>query len=202
MKDRKILAWRAPNNALAWSTQETGSEWASYQYSGIQTSHGPALVTLEDTVYAAWKALDSEQIWWARFTGAGWSDVGPLSVVAGEALTSDTPALITTGIGLVMAWKGVQPDSRIWLSEYQLGSWSAPHQAAVPPEAGSILTSHGPALATPQGVSFLAWKGAGNDQQVWSSKNSNGQWTTPTPINAGINSYASPTAASYAVNLL
>lgn len=198
----RVLLWRnAADDGLVWSLERSGGAWTDLQYTGAQTSHGPALAVLGDTVYAVWKALGDEQIWWSEFRDDQWSPVGPLVATAGAALTSDVPALAVTKRGLVMAWKGVQADPRIWWSEYRYGDWSAP-QHVQPPE-GAALTSHGPALAVRGNLWSLAWKGSGADQRIWYSERWEGaQWSSPGILDPGWNSFASPALASVSVTFL
>ncbi len=194
-----VIAWRAPgNDALMWSVRNADRTWTEPRQTGAQTSHGPALATLGDTVFGVWKAHGDESPFTATFDGTGWSAIKPLPVSAGTVLLSDTPALIASQSGLTMAYKGTQTDSRIFLSDFRPGgSWSAP-RAAVPPD-GAILTSHGPAIGTQLGVPRLAWKGVDGDQRVFSSAQDGAGWATPDLINPGINSAASPAMASFIV---
>lgn len=45
---RCILAWRAPNNELLWSSFEPFGGWDTQRATGATTSHGPVLVSREE----------------------------------------------------------------------------------------------------------------------------------------------------------
>lgn len=201
-----VLAWQAPDNQLIWSIYDTRiSAWSTQRSTGRTTSCGPALVTLGNTVYMFWRPLDDDHIWGARLSGSDWVSMGPIAVAGGAARTSDTPCLLVRGNGLLMAWKGIEGDAQIWLSEWRPGSrWSAPRAAVA--SSGAILTSHGPALATPaekDGLTLrLFWKGVA-DQHIWTSSSSNAHvWSPPVVLNAGINSSAGPAVAGYSIATL
>jgi hypothetical protein len=197
LNKQPVIAWRAPgNDALMWSARSANGTWSEPQQTGAQTSHGPALARFGNKVYGVWKAPGDESPWWATFNGTGWSAIKPLPVAGGTVLLSDTPTLIPSQSGLTMAYKGSQTDSRIWLSDFQPGGkWSAPRDAT--PSGGGILTSHGPAIGTQQGVLRLAWKGVDGDQRVWSSARTGNGWAVPDLINPGINSASSPAMAPF-----
>ena len=202
VEGRIVIAWRDPNDDLVWAEGDRQGRWSDARPTGGRTSHGPAMVVASRTVFMVWKALDSEQIWWAslRPDATGWGQASPLPVEAGAAMTSDVPALTATGNGLAMAWKGVQADPGIWWSEWSGGGrpWLAP--TPVKPSAGAIMTSHGPALTILRTEPILAWKGFGGDQRLWWSRpEGNGLWAAPRVVDPGINSFASPALLAFPV---
>jgi hypothetical protein len=197
---RRLLAWRAPDGALLWAIQEPGRPWSAAVPIGAATSHGPALVTFGDQGLMAWKAADDTTIWSAWFKGGSWTVLGPAPMAGGAARTTDVPALARTVRGLVMAWKGAS-DCFVWWTERTGGSqWPTPRTAE--PSSGGILTSHGPAVAMARGMLHLAWKGAGDQRIWWSQRQDDGRWTPPAMINPGINTFASPALAGYAIFFL
>jgi hypothetical protein len=104
------------------------------------------------------------------------------------------------GTPVCMAWKGTTDDglyfTTFYKSETDGEKWDYPLQAP------GVFTSHAPALAVEEkgGVLILAWKGPGNDQQLyWSSWNGH-RWTRQQPI-PGAHSSSHPALASYAGRL-
>jgi hypothetical protein len=207
--DSRLLAWRAPDNALLWAIKGPGRPWSEPQRIGATTSHGPALAAYGQEgyeAYMAWKPADDERIWVSWFIGDGWTAPEPAPMAQGAARTTDVPALARTSRGLAMAWRGAA-DPYIWWSQAAFGGarWSAPRRAE--PSSGGISTSHGPALAMTSadtgGVLHLVWKGNGADQRVWwSQRQGDRPWSTPTVIDPGINTFASPALASHHIQAI
>ncbi|MFF1908268.1 hypothetical protein [Kitasatospora sp. NPDC058218] len=196
-----MIAWRAPgNDAVLWSLQNTNFHWSEPQQTGAQSSCGPAVATLNGTIYMACKALADDQIWWAQFANGSWGLTSPLPVDSGAAMTSDTPTLVAGEDSLTMVWKGSGSDPTIWWSEFRPGgNWTTPIQLT--PSDGAILTSSGPALATPLGNPEVMWKGSG-DQSIWSSSVDGAAWQIPGVIRPDINSADSPATVTGDVHVL
>lgn len=79
-------------------------------------------------------------------------------------------ALALCGVGHLLwaAWKGADPDTRIWWSTY--GTSQNPGNFPAVPQ-GPIInvgTSAGPVLGVLElGDLYAAWKGQGNDETIW-----------------------------------
>lgn len=185
------LAWRDPDGTLKISSQQGGSHWTPFRIIG-RTSHSPGMAA----GVVAWKPDDGIQI--QGFTTAR----GTKAMVpqGGGMLTSDAPALCRSGDGrLVMAWKGVPGDERIFWSRSQNGlDWETPREAI--PQDGGIRTIAGPAIAVWRFGFVLVWRGVTGDQKLWWStlglNDVFGRWRTPTPIDVADNSNSSPTLLS------
>lgn len=199
-----LLGWRRPDAGVAWSTLENG-KWSRGDRPLGRTSHSPALAIHGGTATMVWKAPDNDvQIYGASHNnGAAWSDQAALRPRDGAIHTSDAPALSGGGgFGLVMAWKGVPGDDRIWWSRFGNGVWETPQQAI--PKDGGILTSHGPALVQWEHGLVLAWKGVAGDSRLWWSMldTNAGRWETPKVVDVSDNSNSGPALASFTTSFL
>jgi hypothetical protein len=198
-----LLAWRKPDAGLAWSllADETGGV---EQPALSQTSHAPALANSGNSANLVWKGPDDDvQIYGAFFSGGSWRGPVALQPSDGAILTSDAPSVcVGRTFGLVMAWKGVPGDDRIWWSRYHDEHWETPHEAT--PKDGAILTSHGPAIVQWTRGLTLAWKGVQGDQQLWWSTFDTDAllWETPQVIDPSDNSNAGPALGTYTVGTL
>jgi hypothetical protein len=188
-----ILAWRAPDNTLLWSSRASGRSWDAPRAFGATTGHGPVLALSGGKFFLIWTEVDNGKLWWAEHTGTGWQSIAPVPVAAGAALTSDTPAVAAHQGGIILAWKGIA-DQNVWF----MSPGGTP--GIVTPSNGAVLTDHGPALgitndpSTAGAVIRLVWKGVTGDQHLWWSSRfpPSGAWTTPAFLNAGANSAAGP----------
>ncbi|RJX39862.1 hypothetical protein D3P09_10740 [Paenibacillus pinisoli] len=132
----------------------------------------------------------------------GWSSQKRL----GDRGTSDRVALAVASVsnfsGRIesprMVWKGLSGDSGIYESELQSGNWSSQRRIS------GIGSSHSPALAeiavpgdVPRTGLFMAWKGVGNDQGLYWSRDNGGGWEAQRRI-SGVGSSTRPSIASAA----
>jgi hypothetical protein len=93
--------------------------------------------------------------------------------------TDSSPALCACGNSLVMAWKGIGDDHRIWVSRSGDGVVWTPQDTV--PGAG---TSDGPALAWDGSTVWLALRGVpGDDGLYWATSSDLGaSWSNVQPI--------------------
>ena len=76
---------------------------------------------------------------------------------------------------MMMAWKGMGDDPKIYWNRLQGSTWSA--QQTVP----GVGTSVDPALAPIPGTAgnvYLAWRGQGDDQKIYWSRFDGTAWST------------------------
>lgn len=103
--------------------------------------------------------------------------------------TSTSPALCACGPWLIMAWRGIGDDDRIWLSRSIDGNTWLPQR-----EVPGTGTTDGPALAWDGNILWFAIRGVdGDDALYWATSNDLGDtWSAVTSI-PGAGSTVAPT---------
>ena len=124
----------------------------------------------------------------------GWDACTGFGSLAGNALVTSLwgaglpPALALSGGKLVMAWKGIERDDRVFYSSFNGANW-APQQ-----QVPAIATSGGVALAVFNGKLYMAWKGGQADQGIWWSVFNGSSWA-PQQLVAGLGTSTGPRLA-------
>jgi hypothetical protein len=99
----------------------TNGTWGSDDVNGAVVGDMPALTSDGNVLHLAWRDTDEGNIWWAYSAGGSW--VGHQKLT--DRATSATPALAAIGMGdVVMVWKGVAGDPRMWWSRLRDNVWS------------------------------------------------------------------------------
>jgi hypothetical protein len=153
-------AYKGPNrNEMLYWTRFDGKSWETDKRMGDYTSTaGPTLVTFRDGLSMLCKGSKHDNILHGFFDGSTWKKAFETPFT-----TSTRPGAAVLGEGdrqiLVMVWKGVDVDGRLWYSTFDGVQW-APAQ----PVPGSTQTVDPPALTTFRGIVYVAWRG--NDQSV------------------------------------
>ncbi|MFJ9968587.1 matrixin family metalloprotease [Streptomyces avermitilis] len=143
-----------------------------------------------DQLFMAWRGStvgDDRSLYWAEPVQQhvwGSQKATDFASTHGPALAS-TPLLPTgTPQGLMMAWKGSRvghrDDTKIWFAT-KLSTDPAWGQQNVVPGA---LTSCGPALASFNGRTFMAWKGFDNGS-IWFSSHGPEGWASQLEVRPG-----------------
>jgi hypothetical protein len=159
-----LLAWRQGDSSLWWTTCEALRNENDYGWSSpakipnAASSEAPALATLNDMVWMAWKGEGNDtRIFLTSFNGT-WSSGAPISGMG----TSSAPALTVSDGELFLVWKG-EHDTQLFLSKSRDGkTWSAPKPIE------RALSSDTPAIGAFKKTVYLAWKGA-SDNRIWVS---------------------------------
>jgi hypothetical protein len=186
-------AWKGePNDDRIFYSHRNGSgAWsaASPMASGTvggNTSAGPALGTLNGSVYAAWKGEWSDpRLFWAKYNGSSWEN----QQLIPHAYSDEGPALCAySSTKLIAAWKNF--DQSLYYASYDSSTskWSEPAQI---PGTGSSV---GPSLAALGGKVYAAWKGEGSDQNLYYTYY-DGSWHPQTKI-ANVGSSVGPSLAT------
>ncbi|MFD7908495.1 hypothetical protein ACFV4G_40430 [Kitasatospora sp. NPDC059747] len=184
-----FMAWKGvTGDQQIWWNSFYGGWTAPQAVPGASSGFGPALaVDRSGGPYGvpcmAWKGVDGDQrIWWNSYRGGStgsnsWTGPQP---VDGAATSAGVALAGQPGGGLLMAWKGVDGDQRIWWSRLYPSStvWTPPQPV---PGARSGV---GPALAVYGGSTVMTWKGADGDQRIWWNRFDPGGsvWSDPQPI--------------------
>lgn len=99
----------------------TEGTWDSGDVNDAVVSNMPALTSDGNVLHLAWRDLDEGNIWWAYSAGGSWLGHQKLT----DRATSVTPALAAIDQGdVVMVWKGVNDDPRMWWSRLRNNVWS------------------------------------------------------------------------------
>ncbi|MEV8440345.1 hypothetical protein AB0425_23445 [Actinosynnema sp. NPDC051121] len=95
--------------------------WDPAVVNGAVVAATPALTSDGNVMHMAWREPGVGTIWWAWSAGGPWLFRRPLP----DRATSATPALAAIGMGdVVMVWKGIQGDPRMWWSRLRDNVWS------------------------------------------------------------------------------
>ena len=195
--DWPILAWRRQADGATAASFMQPNGWTSETAVG-NTSHSPALSA--DGRILVWKGVDGDsRMWISERNGAGWGEQMQLRPTEGEMLTTEAPAVSwgRTIYRYVLAWRGTDDPGQIYWSTSPGNGWSAAIPAT--PKAGSMWTSHGPAVYQWSGGLTMVWKGSGGDARLWWSDYdvAAGRWEIPQVI-AGANSDSGPSLGGVA----
>jgi hypothetical protein len=167
---------------LAVATHEIGHAL------GLMHSTNPASVMFPFN--SSTETLDPEDVAAIRAL-YGWA---PQTLISGIG-TDASPALCACGGTLVMAWKGIGDDHRIWMANSTDGQGKKWTPQSVVPGAAS---ADGPALAWDGAVLWLALRGVpGDDGLYWAtSSNLGNTWSSVAKI-PGTGSSNSPSIAIF-----
>jgi hypothetical protein len=146
------------------------------RFPNMATSSTPGAVSYETTDFVAWKGEgDDPALFYSMVTykNGGVSGIDVQTKLS--FLTSTGPAMASFGGRLYLAWKE-QTNKRIRVADGTqqfpgLGiiSWSAARDAT-----GEVTDSAPTMVGTPAAL-YLAWRGPGDNVQVWWSKSQDGQ---------------------------
>jgi hypothetical protein len=178
------LAWKgAGGDQGIWWTRWLGDRWAGQQnIPGRGTSKGPAMLA-EGNLHMIWKGVEGDSRMYAATldpNGQAWSSQVPVPGFG----TSESPGLAPepTFVGdpdkLLMTWKGVPGDSKIYQALLNAGSWSGQEL-----EIGIGTSSQPAALGNGAGKMWRTWKGIDGDAGIyWSESNEGLNWKAQVKI--------------------
>jgi len=142
---------------------------------GVGSSCGPSITTVPGVgPLLVWKGVDDDSgIYFTTYQAGSWQ---PQNNVGGVG-TSDRPAVALDVTGIPrMVWKGVEGDHGLYTSTLrglfwqpqQLVSWVVAGNGGL----GTVTVGYpgsefGPGLITAVGKLFMAWRGVGEDQELW-----------------------------------
>jgi len=166
----------------------TGGGWAGQQnIGGVGTSDRPALATdpVTGIPRMVWKGIQGDHalytstqrgFFWEPQEMVSWivAGNGPQGTVGiGRPGSQFGPGITTSAGRLSMAWRGIGSDQQIWFTQAapdaglkgsnQITEWST--QANV----GGYATSNRPTVAAFRSRTYLAWKGQGFDNRIFTT---------------------------------
>jgi predicted enzyme related to lactoylglutathione lyase len=141
---------------------------------GATTAASPAIASLDDALYAAWRDEGSPSLQWAKLAGAAWTRSRPIAGAASDA----SPALASLGPRVFAAWKGVGPEASIHWRSLDDGPASRSGQIE------GTRASGAPALASWGGRLYATWTGANPDDPLLWASFDGGLWTYPARVAA------------------
>ncbi|GAC1306076.1 MAG: hypothetical protein NVSMB24_15960 [Mucilaginibacter sp.] len=126
----------------------------------------------------------------------GWDACTGFGSIKGSALATSLwgvalpPALSLFNANLMMSWKGIERDERIFTSHFNGASWSP--QQLIP----NIATSSGVSMALFGGKQYMAWKGMHDDQGIYYSVFNGSVWA-PQKLIPGVATSTGPRLAEF-----
>jgi hypothetical protein len=182
--DHLQAAWKDNDiDGLLWYATFDGSNWtAPAVIPGAGSDVGPALDVFNGLEYAAWKGSNGDtQIWYSSTGASGWA---AQQVIPGVG-TVVGPSLAQYNSLLYAAWMGEGGDPRLFYSSFDGSGWAS--QQVIPGVGSSV----GPSLAAwdvesgGDGKLYAAWKGAGDDTQLYYSSFDGSGWASQQVIPGG-----------------
>jgi hypothetical protein len=182
--DQVCLAWKGEGSdpLIYYATTTTlAPEAASGEYGfsmqgpvlDLETDAGPALASLDSTVYLVYKAAGEDLLRWATCVDvATWTDCGPLILDPQDsahktAESRQPPALVSDGSALYLFWTESATNQICW-SSFTNNEWA--QAAPVADFSGfPFETTHSPAAAFYGDTLQLAWVGLDSDVIWWAS---------------------------------
>lgn len=128
-----LVAFIGPDNQIHGSINGGRPAPLHPQRGGMGSSDTPALCWGEGNFWMAWKGVpNDDRIWLAGSQdGMNWTAPQPATPTGGAILTSAGPAIAIWQGGLVLAWRGVPNDERLWWSTQRVGNLGAQWQTPV-----------------------------------------------------------------------
>jgi hypothetical protein len=122
-----LVAFQGANNQIYGSLNGGAPAPMRPQSGAMLTSDSPALLWWENTFWMAWKGVPGDNgIWLAGSTdGMNWSTPQLAQPVGGAILTAAGPGLALWKEGLLLSWRGVPGDEKLWGSTQPLGNLAA-----------------------------------------------------------------------------
>nr|WP_294529397.1 hypothetical protein [uncultured Rhodopila sp.] len=151
----------------------------------VGTATGVSMTTLNNKVYMVWRGTGSDEtLYWSRLNStdvcAGWEPQHHLP----NSGTASSPAIMAYNGTMIMVWRGVRDDKGIYWSRY-LGNDNWSPQGNVPgvgtDSAPFPLLVARPGLAVYNGLLYMAWRGVGNDQNIYWTTFDGKRWQ-PNPV--------------------
>ncbi len=154
-----------------------GGRWFEKQVTrtDLGSSEAPALGTLRDKLYMAWKGKTGPNLWYSVFDGERWS---AHRVTSEDHDSSGSPALTAYKGKLYMVWKGKESDPLIWYSVFDGAVWTRQRITRADRSA-----SFNPSLAVYDNKLYMVWKARGGDPQLWYSYY-DGDWSPQRTVGA------------------
>lgn len=192
------LAWKgAAGDDGIWWTSWLGDRWDAQRHiPGRATSTGVNLFSSGTQLHMAWKGQgDDVGIFTATFDARthSWSAQANVPGVG----TSDTPVMAgePTFVGepdrILLAWKGVPGDERVFQSMGSSGAWSAQTE-----QPAIHTTSHPALIGNGAGSMWQAWRDA-DGRIMWSEGDEGFTWSTAQTV-AGVGSSHAPALSLFA----
>lgn len=176
---RICLAWKGVDgdNGIYWTTFDGNGAWLPQsRINGVGTSDSPTLVDVSDRLYMFWKGVPGDSnVYWSAIDFANDPIWRPQRRI--EYFSYQTGGGVPVAIGaagglsaaqrgnrILIAWKGVQGDSSIYVTLFDDNEFSGQVRVS------NVSTSVGPSVAAIDGATLMAWKGIGNDSNIYWSR--------------------------------
>jgi len=130
----------------------------------------------------------------------GWDACTGFGSINGNSLATSLwgvalpPSLCLFNNKMMMAWKGLERDDRIFTSSFNGATWASQQLVS------GIATSSGVSIAVYNGKVLMAWKGMNADQGIYFSSFNGTSWA-PQQLVAGVGTSTGPSLAVFNGNL-
>ena len=186
--------WDTDNN-LYWITYDgnTGNTWSPpQQITGNTSPSGPAIAAMGDQLFCVYRGMDNNL--YCIAISAGQQKWGSPIAISGNT-TVMGPSLAVFYDRLWCVYRGRDNDNLYTATSANGQSWILP--AAYAPNPGQRSDAQ-PALTYyyEPNVLVCAFRGIGNDTQLYSTYTAGNDWSAPQPI-IGCNSKTGPALAAY-----
>jgi len=162
-----VLAWRGigDDHNIRYSVSSDGFNWSSPRFvPGAASNDSPSLAWDGTQVWMVFKGTEGDQgLHYATWNLVG--NWGTVQTIAGVG-SQFGPSVAIVG-SPIMAWKGVEHDSGIYVATFTGGKWTPQTQNPIP----GIGTSDRPAISSDPvtGVPRLVWKGVEGDSALYTT---------------------------------
>ncbi len=176
--DDLFLAWKGEgaDERLFFARNFDGSSFATIErLEGHSSNARPAVAEFQGRVHMVWKAATGEHVLWSSWANGSWA---PVKVIP-NVFTTHAPALGVFENALILCWKGMGEDTRIFAARLPAGAteWlpgqpvttlmSSANNGDLDVAGDSVSTSHHPAVASTTQDFVVAYKGQPGDDAVW-----------------------------------
>ena len=176
--DDLFLAWKGEGSdeRLFYARGFNGSSFATVErLEGHSSNARPAVAEFQGRVHMVWKAATGEHVLWSSWANGSWA---PVKVIP-NVFTTHAPALAPFGNDLILCWKGMGADTRIFVARLPGGAadWLTGQPATTlssfargsdfDVSGEAVNTSHHPAMASTESQLVVAYKGQPGDDAVW-----------------------------------
>jgi hypothetical protein len=179
---RVFMAWKGveDDQGIYWSQMDGPDHWAPQRrVAGVGTVESPALAAIGTRLFMFWRGVEGDRTayWSVLDTAVPNADWAPQRGIQYATYVTSGPASIMTtltqsigttgplsasfeGTGILVTWKGAEGDPKVWMSHFDGVNFSG--QTVLP----DAVTAVGTGSASTGGVTYVAWRGDGNDRTL------------------------------------
>jgi hypothetical protein len=192
------MAFRAESSNVLYQAWYDGTSWTGNKpitvvdnpNSGTLSTRGPALARYDDRLYAAFKASDSNRLFFTWYDGTSWKGNIPVRTDHGFAESTAPPALCSYQGQLFMAFKAADPSNHLYLCRFDGTSWTG--NQVIQTDHGMPSSSDSPTLALYNGALIMTFKANDASNELYAARYDGANWTGNQPIQTDHGTAVSP----------